>query len=397
VESEIFKEDSVSSVEIVNVRNGRELRDFIRLPWSIYRGNPYWVPPLIIDVQKLLNKQKNPFFQHSTADFFLAKRDGQTVGRIAAILNNNHNRFHNEKIAFFGFFESINDRTVGDALLNHAAVWGRERGMVILRGPMNYSTNDTCGLLIEGFDKLPCILMPYNPPYYLELLEHNQLRKAMDLYAWWGDDKTGLNEKIIRVGEHALKRYGITIRTLDMTHFDRDVEIIKQIYNDAWSANWGFVPMTDAEFAHLAKDLKPVVNPKLVLIAMQGGQAIGFSLSIPDLNVALHKINGRLLPFGLLKLFYHARQIQHVRVITLGIVRRLQKTRGLGALLYMETFRRCVAAGFPQGEFSWTLENNALINSGMELLNGKIYKRYRIYERNIERGGADISLQSLNF
>jgi hypothetical protein len=373
----------VLRIEIIEVNTAKPLREFILLPWKIYRGNPYWVPPLIIDMKKLLNKKKNPFFLHSTADFFLAKRNGEPVGRIAAILNNNHNTFHNERVGFFGFFESVNDQAVADALLNHAAAWARERGLNTLRGPMNYSTNDTVGLLIEGFDKLPAILMPYNPPYYVDLLERNDLRKAMDLYAWWGDSKGGLDEKIIRVGEAALRNENIFIRTLDMKHFDDEVALIKRIYNDAWSANWGFVPMTDAEFDHLAKDLKPVVNPKLVLIAMQGDQPIGFSLSLPDLNVALHKINGRLLPFGLLKVLYYSRKIHHVRVITLGVIKSLQKTRGLGAMLYMETFRRCVAAGYPAGEFSWTLENNNLINRGMEALKGKIYKRYRVYERPV--------------
>jgi hypothetical protein len=373
----------LSNLELLEVKNPRELREFIRLPWKIYRGDPHWVPPLIMDMKKLLDKSKNPFFQHSTADFFLAKRNGETVGRIAAILNNNHNKFHTEQTAFFGFFESVNDQAVADALLNRAADWGREHGMNILRGPMNYSTNDTCGLLIEGFDKIPAIMMTYNPPYYIDLFERNNLHKAMDLYAWWGDSKDGLDEKLVRVGEAALRKENIVIRTLDMKHFDDEVKIIKRIYNDAWSANWGFVPMTDAEFDHLAKDLKPVVNPKLVYIAMQGNEPIGFSLSLPDLNVALHKINGRLLPFGLLKVLYYSRKIHHVRVLTLGVIKRLQKTRGLGAVLYLETFRRAVAAGFPRGEFSWTLENNDLINRGMELLKGKIYKRYRVYERPI--------------
>jgi hypothetical protein len=373
----------VSKIDIVEVKTSKQFHDFIMLPWDIYRGNKFWVPPLIMDMKKLLNKKTNPFFRHSTADFFLARRDGKTVGRIAAILNNNHNKFHNEQTGFFGFFESIEDPEVAEALLDRAAAWGQERGMKILRGPMNYSTNDTCGLLVEGFDKIPAILMPYNPPYYIELFERNKLRKAMDLYAWWGDSAAGLDEKIIRVGQAALAKEGIAIRTMDMKHFNDEVAIIKRIYNDAWSANWGFVPMTDAEFDHLAKDLKPVVNPKLVLIAMRGGDPIGFSLSLPDLNVALHKINGRLLPFGLPKVLYYSRKIHHVRVITLGVIRSLQKTRGLGAMLYMETFRRCVAAGYPAGEFSWTLENNDLINRGMEVLKGKIYKRYRIYEKEI--------------
>jgi GNAT superfamily N-acetyltransferase len=377
------EEGILNRVEIVPVTNHKALRQFIRLPWEIYRDDPFWVPPLILDMKKLLDRSKHPFFSHSSADFFLARRDGQPVGRIAAILNNNHNRIHNERTAFFGFFESVNDRDVASALLDQAAQWAQDRGMTELRGPMNYSTNETLGLLIEGFDSLPCIMMSHNPSYYAELIESAQFKKVMDLYAWWLLTEKGLNPKITRVGEKVLKDEGIRVRTLNMKKFWEEVEIIERLYNDAWSTNWGFVPMTDAEFKHLAKDLKAVVDPRVVLIAEKNGEPVAFSLALPDFNQALKKINGRLFPLGLLKLLYHARQIRQVRVLALGIAKKVQNCNGLGAALYYESFRRGVEAGYRSCEFSWTLETNTLINRSMRLFGAQIYKRYRIYQKTL--------------
>jgi GNAT superfamily N-acetyltransferase len=370
-------------IEITPATSGRDLRKFIRLPWKIYREDPFWVPPLIRDIKKLLDKSQNPFFAHSSAELFLAQRDGESVGRIAAILNNNHNRFHDERTAFFGFFESIKDRDVASALLDRAAQWARDKGMNALRGPMNYSTNETLGILVEGFDSDPCILMSHNPPYYGDLVEGAGFEKAMDLYAWWLLTGKGLNPKIIRVGEKVLKDESIQVRTLDMEKYWEEVEIIKNIYNDAWSTNWGFVPMTDAEFKHLAKDLRMVVDPRVVLIAEKNGEPVAFSLALPDLNQALKRINGRLFPFGLPLLMYHARHIRQVRVLALGIAKKVQNWSGLGAALYYESFRRGEAAGYRSCEFSWTLESNNLINRSMQLFGARIHKRYRIYQKTL--------------
>lgn len=363
------------------VTNGGALRQFIQLPWQIYRNDPYWVPPLVLDMKKLLNRAAHPFFGHSEADFFLARRDGKWVGRIAAILNNNHNLFHNERTAFFGFFESVNDKAVASALLDQAVAWARSRGMVELRGPMNYSTNETAGLLVEGFDSCPCIMMPHNPRYYSELIENAGFEKAMDLYAWWMTTEKGISPKIIRVGEKVLRDGSIRVRTINMKDFWRDVEIIKSIYNNAWSRNWGFVPMTDSEFEHQAKEMKAIVDPRVIFIAEKNSQPVAFTLALPDFNQALRKINGRLFPFGLPVLMYHARRIRQVRVLALGVAKSMQNWSGLGAALYMESFRRGVEAGYRTCEFSWTLESNNLINRGMELLGAQIYKRYRVYRK----------------
>ncbi len=332
-------------------------------------------------MKKLLDRSKHPFFKHSSADFFLARRGGEWVGRIAAIQNRNHNRFHGGQTAFFGFFESINDMNVAYALLDCAARWARERGMNALSGPMSYSTNETVGILIEGFDSCPCIMMPHNPRHYAKLIESAGFEKAMDLYAWSLDVEKGLHPKIVRVAEKVLKDTEIRVRSIDMKRFWDEVEVIKRIYNDAWSANWGFVPMTDAEFEHMAQDLKPVVDPRIVLIAEKKGEAAAFSLALPDYNQALKKINGRLFPLGLPMLIWHARRIRHARVLALGIAKRVQNWGGLGAALYYESYRRGVAAGYRSCEFSWTLETNALINRSIQLFGAQLYKRYRIYQK----------------
>jgi hypothetical protein len=377
------KGEILSRIEIMAADSKSEVREFIRFPWKVYRNDPYWVPPLILDMKKLLDKSRHPFYGHSTAEFFLARRGGETVGRIAAIQNNNHNRFHNEQAAFFGFFESVNDSEIALALLDKVAQWAQERGMKELRGPMNFSTNETLGILVEGFDSNPCIMMTHNPPYYGELIEKAGFEKAMDLYAWFLLTEKGLNPKITRVGEKVLKDEGIRIRTLEMKRFWQEVDIIQGIYNDAWSNNWGFVPMTDAEFEHLAKDLKTIVDPRVVLIAERNRAPVAFSLALPDFNQALKRINGRLFPIGLPVLLYHARHINQVRVLALGIAKRIQNWSGIGAALYYESFRRGVAAGYRSCEFSWTLECNDLINRSMRLFGAEIYKRYRIYRKTI--------------
>jgi len=371
------------NVEVIPVTSRRDLNRFISLPWSLYRSDPCWVPPLISEMKALLDKSKHPFFDHSNADFFLAMQNGRCVGRIAAILNKNHNRFQNENTAFCGFFESIPENSVATALLGHVAQWARDRGLEQLRGPMSYSTNETAGLLVEGFDSPPAILMAHNPDYYPGLIEAAGFEKAMDLFAWERGSEDPLNPKILRVAGKIMKKSEIRVRPIEMKRFEREVEIIRDIYNDAWSRNWGFVPMTDAEFRHTAKTMKAIVDPRIVLIAEKKGEPVAFALTLPDINQALKKINGRLFPFGLPALLYHARRIRRVRVLALGIVKKAQNWSGLGAVLYFESFRRCIEAGYREGEFSWTLETNDLINRSMELFKARLYKRYRIYQKKL--------------
>jgi hypothetical protein len=336
----------------------------------------------------ILNTKKHPFYKTSDVELFLARRDGRVVGRIMAILNRAHNEFHNERAGFFGFFEVENDKHVAAALLDAARDWVRGGGATALRGPMNPSTNYECGLLVEGFDLDPMVMMTYNPPYYAELLEGYGMTKAVDLYAYdIGVDYFNHSNKLQRVAERLRKKSNISVRPVNLKEFRNEVGIIRQIYNDAWSRNWGFVPMSEEEFDHLAKDLKQIVDPRVVLIAEQktdGGKprAVGFLLAVPDINYALKKINGRLLPLGLLKLLWHSRKIDSIRVITMGGISELQNL-GLGSIFLDEIYRRGPAAGFNTGEMSWVLENNVMMNRAAELIGGRRSKTYRIYEMRV--------------
>jgi hypothetical protein len=379
------KPPETGRIEVRQVRGSRDQQRFVDLPYRLHRGNPHWIAPLRMSQKDILNTRKHPFYKTSDVELFLAWRNGQTVGRIMAILNRAHNEFHNEQAGFFGFFEVENDMHTAAALFDAARRWLRERGVIIVRGPMNPSTNYECALLVEGFDLDPMVMMPYNPPYYAELLESYGMKKAMDLYAYdIGVDYFNHSNKLQRVAERLRKKSSISVRSVDMKNFRGEVEIIRQVYNDAWSRNWGFVPMSEEEFDHLAKDLKQIVDPRVVLIAEQEingsvPRAVGFLLAVPDLNRALKKIDGRLLPLGLLKLLWHSRKINSIRVITMGGILEFQNL-GLGSILLDEIYRRGPAAGFPTGEMSWVLENNVMMNRAAELIGGRRTKTYRIYE-----------------
>jgi len=305
-----------------------------------------------------------------------------------AILNRAHNEFHNERAGFFGFFEVENDRNAAAALLDAARDWLGSRGAEVIRGPMNPSTNYECALLVDGFEADPMVMMTYNPAYYAELLEAYGMKKAMDLYAFdIGVDYFNHSDKLKRVADRLRKKSNIVVRTVNMKDFKNEVGIIREVYNNAWSRNWGFVPMTEEEFEHLAKDLKQIVDPRVVLIAEQLDEAgnprpVGFLLAVPDINRALKRINGRLLPFGLLKLLWHSRKINTIRVITMGGIVEFQNL-GLGSILLDEIYRRGPAAGFPTGEMSWILESNVMMNRAAELIGGRRTKTYRIYEMSV--------------
>lgn len=364
------------------VKDRHDLMAFIRFPWKIYQGNPYWVPPLIKDqLQKF--SPESPFRAHAEMILYLAHRGGEIVGRIAGIIDHHYIQFHQEKLGFFGFFESVEDGEVAHLLLSSVAAWLRERGMEKMAGPMNPSTNDECGLLINAFDSSPCLMMPYNPPYYPTLLEGWGLKKAMDLYAYWLE-KTFFNyDRLNRITERILKREPhLSVRPLNLRRFDEEVKIIKDIYNNSWSKNWGFVPMTEGEIDDLAKNLKPIIVPELILFAYWGETPVGFSAALPDYNVVLKHLNGKLGLLGSIKFLYFSRKINTVRIMLLGVKHSFQK-KGVEGLLYIEIFKRGTQKGYPQGECSWILENNLLMQHGVEAMGGKRYKTYRIYEARI--------------
>jgi hypothetical protein len=373
-------------VKVRAVRSRRDRRAFLELPYRLYKGNVHWIPPLRTAQKGILDTRHHPFYKTSDVEMFLAERDGRAVGRVMAILNRAHNEFHGERTGFFGFFEVEHDPEVSRALMDAAREWLILRGAEVMRGPVNPSTNYECGLLVEGFDLDPAIMMTYNPPYYVELLESCGFKKAIDLYAYYVDDRSLVTpEKLRRVADRLKEREKISVRTINLKDFAREVELVREVYNDAWSRNWGFVPVTREEFEHLAKDLKQIIDPELVYIAetREEGRAqpkpVGFFLAIPDFNQALKKINGRLLPFGIVKLLWYSRKITAIRIITMGVIRECQHL-GVAALFYEEINRRGRARGYRSAEMSWVLENNELMNRAAKLLGGRRSKTYRIYE-----------------
>jgi GNAT superfamily N-acetyltransferase len=369
-------------VEIVPVSNGRDLDRFIAFPYDHYRDDPLWVPQLRRDMRTLLTPGKNPFFEHAEAQYWRAvgRSDGRTVGRIGAIKNDMHNKEHGDKVGFYGFFESIDDQSVANALFDTAAGWLRTRGCDTMRGPMSPSVNDECGLLIKNNGTPPSLMMPYNFPYYEALHERYGLAKAKDLLAYDGGYAEAAPDRFRRIGERALKRAGITLRTLDKTHFNDEVELIKRLYNRAWEKNWGFVPLTDAEIDHLAKQLKPIVVPELVIFAERAGDVVGFTVGLPDFNLALlHNRSGRMFP-GILKVLWYARKIHRARILLLGILPEL-RGRGVDATLYHRVWENSVKNGMPSGEAGWILEDNELMKKAAEQLGFRVSKTFRIYDK----------------
>lgn len=375
------------SITVEPVRSGRDLHDFVALPWRLYRGDPHWIPPLIGDVKALFDPARNPFFQHGDIRPLLARRDGRIVGRIAAIRNRNHESFQDEAVGFFGFFECEDDTEAARALFDAVRAYHREQGLPRFIGPMNPSTNDDCGLLVEGFDTPPAVMMTHGRPYYPRLVEESGLVKAKDLLAYCMD-APNVPERLERGGALAQERNPeIVVRPLDKKRFAEDVEAFRAVYNSAWEKNWGFVPMTGAEIDHMAKQLKPVIDPGLILIAEHKGKPVGFALGLPDLNQAVKHANGRLFPFGLLRILWAARHIHRARILVLGLVQEYRHT-GIDVIMYRDLYRHGVKKGYSWGEFSWVLEDNWAIRKPLENFGAKPYKTYRIYEGRADGAAA---------
>jgi hypothetical protein len=374
------KGNMMSEITVRKVSTKNELNEFIKFPWKIYKDDKHWVPPLLMEQKTLLNKEKNPFFKAADADYFLAFRNGKIVGRIAAIKNDLHIKYHNDESGQFGFFECINDQQVANALFDKTKKWMKEKGLKFMKGPANPSSNDIYGMLIEGFDDSPRLLMPYNPEYYIKLCENYGMKKGKDMFAWKiVNEKLMASEKLKRGQELVRKRYNLKISQLDMKTFQKDLEKFKYVYNKAWAPNWGFVPMTEEQIDAMAKDMKPLAEPSLVLFGEIEGKLVGAALVMLDYNYIFRTMNGRLFPFNFIKLFTQKKKIKWARILTLGIIPEFQK-RGLDAVFYWEIVNRAANIGIRLGEASWVLEDNDMMNRGLELMNGERYKRYRIWE-----------------
>jgi GNAT superfamily N-acetyltransferase len=376
---------STAAAVVRPVAGSTDLDRFVQLPWLIYRDDARWVPPLRADVRAALDP-KHPFYEHADVQLFLAWRDQTVVGRIAAILNRAHNQFHHDRLGFFGLFESVDDAAVAGALLQAAEAWLRERGCDAVQGPFNLSTNEELtspGVLIDGFDRPPIVMMSHSPPYYQRLLEQCGYTGAKDLVAYWVDRTHQPPERLTRALERGVLDQGVTVRTLDMRHLERDVAFIQEVYNSAWERNWGFVPMTPAEVHYLAKHLRPVVRPELCLLAFSGERPIAFGLALPDYNQVLRRMNGRLLPFGVFKFMWYRHKVDRVRVITLGVAPDWRHI-GVDGMLLLQMFKGAVKLGMAEGECSWILEDNWPMRRGIERAGGTVSKTYRVY-------GTDLS------
>jgi GNAT superfamily N-acetyltransferase len=367
------------AVTIVRASTRALVDVFVELPYAMYARDPHWVPPLRRDERRRLARGRNPFLDHADMELWVAFARGEPCGRIAAIEDRAHNEFHHERAAWFGFFEAA-DAETARALLDRAEAWSRARGCTALRGPVNPSLNESAGLLVEGFDDDPCLLMPYNPPQYADFVEGAGYGKAKDLLAWEIDLKVPLTQRIGRLADRLRRRRDLVVRALRMKSFDQDLAAMNEIYRSAWQDNWGFVPPTDAEMKQLAADFKPVIDPDLVLFAEIEGRPIACGVALPDLNQVLKRMNGRLLPFGIWHFLRRRSIITRARVVLLGVVAEHRRL-GIYPLLVAELHRRAVANGYLRSELSWTLEDNDDVNGGIVAAGCTLYKKYRIYEK----------------
>ncbi len=376
-------------MEIIEAKSKRDIKDFVEFQFYIYRNDPYWVPPLKFERMQFFNPNKNPFYKHADIALFIAKKDGKSVGTIAAIVNHNHNKFYKDRVGFFGCFELIENYEVAKRLFDKVKDWLKEKNMDTMRGPMNFSINEECGLLIDGFDSPPVCMMTYNLKYYIDFIEKYGFKKAMDLYAYFisfeelRKKAKKLPEKLVRIVNKIKKRKNFIIRNIDMKKFDEEMERFKKIYNSAWEKNWGFVPMTDEEIEHLANGLRKFLDPDLIFIAEMDGSPIGFSLTLPDINQPLLRIKGKLLPFGWIKYLWHKRKSDICRVFAMGVLENHRRL-GINALMHYETLKNILSKGYKGAEMSWILENNVMTNREIQAMGGKIYKIYRIYDYKLD-------------
>ena len=363
------------------VESRRQRKQFINFPWKLYADDPNWVPPLLGEHKRLLGYRHHPFYDDGAIQTFLAYRDGQVCGRVAAIVNGAHNRQAREKRGFFGFFESLDDQRVATALFDAAAVWLRDRGMTAIRGPTNPSLNHEAGLLVDGFDSSPTFMMTYNPEYYARLVEGYGFRKTQDLYAFWGhrDMLPALRAKLEPIIEQIIERFEVKVRPMDTSRFVEEVRAFLSVYNRAMVNTWGFVPMSPAEVQHMAQGLRHLIVPELAVMAEIDGKIIGSTFALPDYNPRIKRIDGRLSPFGAFRLLRKKSRIKRLRIISANVIPEYQRF-GLGLALVHGLLPLVLKWGIEEAEFSWVLESNLLSRGSLQKSGTKIIKTYRLYD-----------------
>ncbi|MFF3349392.1 GNAT family N-acetyltransferase [Streptomyces sp. NPDC002779] len=374
------------TLTVTTVEGRADVTAFIRLPYTLYRDDPLWVAPLERERRAFLDPARHPFHEVGTVQLFLARRQGQVVGRIAAIVDPRYTERHDPHCGQFGLFECADDTDTAAALFDAAGRWLRERGCSRMLGPLSYSTNDECGVLVDGFDSPPTMLMPHNRPYYPRLFIDCAFTKAKDLLSWRVPMPPGGEPPAAfrRVAERALSAPGVRVRPLDPKRFDADTAVMRDLYNDAWSKNYASVPMTDREFAYMVRQMKPLLRPELVQIAEVDGEPAAFTLVLPDANQALAAARGRLttygLPIGLIRLQRAGRRITRIRAIATGI-KKEHRARGLVAALLTQAQRTAFRLGYTEIEYSWILEDNRDANGVPRALGGAHFRTHRLYER----------------
>lgn len=377
----------MGSVEVVPISLPRETERFVRTWFTIYENDPHWVPPLYAERKRFFDPAKNPYFAHARVAYFLARRDGVDVGTIAACVDEVYQE-EEPGTAFFGFFEFVDDVAVAEALLTAARAWLADQGMRKVIGPFNFNTNHEFGLLVDGFDSDPYVANPHNSAYYPKIYEALGLKRAMDWYAYLCDAEMEGIQRMIKVSNRLMSRHPeIRIRTLDLKDFDNEVARIRKVYVDAWEQNWAHVHVSDEEFEFIASGLKQILDPDLCFIAEIGGRVAGLSVTLPDFNQVVKRMNGRILPFGWRHVLMRKRIIDRVRVFMLGVAHEFQSLP-LGAALYAKTFETALSKGYRFGEASLILENNTRMRGALEKMGAKIVKTYRNYEIDV---GAVVS------
>ena len=371
----------MSNLTVVPVRTTREQRGFLDLPWKLYRDDPNWVPPLRGNLKELVGYTRHPFYEKNQVQTFLAVRNGEPCGRIAAIINHAHIKRYSDPRGFFGFFECVDDQDVANALFDAAKQWLAQHDLHDIRGPANPSLNYECGLLVDGFDTPPFFMMTHNLPYYGKLIENYGFRKVQDMYAFWGhrDMLEKMDKKLAFIVEEAMRRFNIKLRGLDTSRFTEEVRMFLDIYNQSLGGTWGFTPLSPGEIKHMGKSLRLLIVPELTSVAESEGKVVGASFALLDYNTRIKQIDGRLFPFGFIRLLWNKRAIKRIRLISTNVVPEFQRW-GVGLLLMHHFVRPALAWGLEEAEFSWVLESNTLSYGSLKKGGGKITKTHRMYD-----------------